>query len=406
MKSSEIANNIISVIFIIICSALFIIIAPVQYSELTSAIKNGTITTGFSQEFEAEVNNSFPQKNFFVDLNGLFHRITLQREMNEVVLLKDGYGTQTVTMEGRSEEMLWTNGKSLAAFNEWLADREKNLIYVQVPWKTTSDDLTLPQGVVEESNYIGDTFVSDLESLNVPCLNLNERIKDESIDRHSLFLKTEHHWSPQGGFWAFQEMSHFLMDNYGEAFDETHLDVNNYDEITYENGSLGYYGQRTGAWFVGYDDFTVMIPKFDTKQSCYIVHYNQTREGTFEDAIFDKEKLNLPQCERGLYGMYIGGDYPLVIHHSETASNSKKLMIFIDSFGTIPESYFTTIFQDVIAVDLRWIARKQMGFTACDLVEEYDPDYVIVTFNPNQLGGIEKELGLPQSEQFIYGVPQ
>ena len=98
-----------------------------------------------------------------------------------------------------------------------------------------------------------------------------------------------------------------------------------------------------------------------------------------------------------MYGMYIGGDFPLVLHKSETAKNDGTVMLFIDSFGTMVESYLTTAYQNVIAVDLRWILRNQMNVTAKELVEEYDPSNVIIMFNPNQLGYAE-------SEQFRYGL--
>ena len=74
-------------------------------------------------------------------------------------------------------------------------------------------------------------------------------------------------------------------------------------------------------------------------------------------------------------------------------------MVFIDSYGTIVESYLTTAFRKVIAVDLRWVLRKGMEESAVDFIERYQPDTVIVMFNPNQIGSAT-------SEQFQYGLPE
>jgi hypothetical protein len=78
---------------------------------------------------------------------------------------------------------------------------------------------------------------------------------------------------------------------------------------------------------------------------------------------------------------------------------SGTVMVFIDSFGTIPEAFLTTAYQNVIAVDLRWVLRTGMEESAVDFINQYEPDVVIVAFNPSQIGNTE-------SEQFIYGVPE
>ena len=155
--------------------------------------------------------------------------------------------------------------------------------------------------------------------------------------------------------------------------------------------------RSTGYLFSGFDNFSIIYPKFETNQTCEIVHKQVLRSGSFYEAIFDQSFKELPWRERGMYGMYIGGDFPLVLHKSETAKNDGTVMLFIDSFGTMVESYLTTAYQNVIAVDLRWILRNQMNVTAKELVEEYDPSNVIIMFNPNQLGYAE-------SEQFRYGL--
>ena len=74
-------------------------------------------------------------------------------------------------------------------------------------------------------------------------------------------------------------------------------------------------------------------------------------------------------------------------------------MLFIDSYGTIVESYLTTAYQNVIAVDLRWVLRQGWEESAYDFINQYEPDTVIVAFNPNQL--IYED-----SEQFDYGIPE
>ena len=73
-------------------------------------------------------------------------------------------------------------------------------------------------------------------------------------------------------------------------------------------------------------------------------------------------------------------------------------MLLIDSFGTIPEAFLTTAYQNVIAIDLRWVLRLGWEETTVDFIEKYDPDIVVIMLNPDQL---RHENG----EQFIFGLP-
>jgi len=349
-----------------------------------------------SSSFENNFNSSFPQKSLFVDINGLGHRFFYQRKMTDVFLLENGHGS--VILGDYTDEALQVNANAIAQFSDWFErERGGNFLYVQVPMKNSKYDSMLPAGIKDTSNEIADHFLANLEG-RVDKLDLREAIEEEQIDFYSLYLKTEHHWNVKGGFFAFQKICEYMQNYFGEEIDPAVLLDENYEYIMLDESSLGYYGQKVGQYFLGYDEFPLLNPKFDTKQSCTIVHRDVVRSGSFYDAIFDKNFLSAPKRDRGLYGMFIGGDFPLVIHRSETAKNPGTVMIFIDSFGTIIESYLTTAYQNVIAVDLRWVKLLGWEETAYDYINRYEPDTIIVAFNPNQLV-------YPASEQFTYGLP-
>lgn len=395
MKSRIISNYIISALFLLGIALGFILITPIELSELLFEIKNGEITIEYLGQLESTLNNDFPNKNLFVDINGAFHRLTLQREMNGVLLLSNGH--EEMPIDDMTDEGIAANADSMKQFSEWLENRDIDFLYCQWPHKIDADNNPLPSGRTDYSNRIADVFIEDLEDRGVHHLDLRDKIKEDQIDQYSLFLKTEHHWTPEGGFYAFQKICDELRTRFGEEIPEYVTDINNYTVETYQHSSLGYYGQRTGCLFGGFDDFSLIYPAWETRQNSYAPHRDLYREGGFYDAVFYTDYLDHNWRDRGLYRTYIGGDWPLVIHHSETAPIDKTVMIFIDSFGTIPESFLTTAYQNVIGVDLRWVLRKHLDKTAVDFVEEYQPDIVMIAFNPNQIGD-------PESEQFQYGL--
>ena len=398
MKNSKIsihvADTVIAILFVIFLAYVFISNMEIPFAAIHNVLQ-GTEFTAITESFENSYSQGFPDKNMYIDINGLGHRLFAQREVNGVVKLNNGMLSEAVLAKSDTSGFS-RNADSVKVFSDWMRNRNGNLMYVQVPWKHDAyEDTNWPVGIKDYSNENADIFLKELSIRDVDYLDLREKLHLEG-DIYSKFLRTEHHWNAYGGFSAFQYICEYLRNVFGEEIDTKVIDINNYQVDIYRNGSLGYYVSRTGYMFGGFDDFPIIYPKFETNQTCQIVHKQIVRRGSFYEAIFDQSFTKLPWRERGLYGMYIGGDFPLVIHKSETVKNDGTIMLFIDSFGTMVESYLTTAYENVIAVDLRWILRNEMNITAKELVEEYNPSNVIIMFNPNQLGYAE-------SEQFQYG---
>ena len=389
------SNHLIAAAFLLLLFVLAFRLAWTGMSMLYHTLSEPEQIETAADSFEERLNSEFPKKNLFVDINGLFHRVLMQRQMNGVVLLKNGMESEL--MSDRSEKDIAANAAALKQFSDWLESRDTDMFFCLVPMKNRRSDGQLPTGLTDYSNTVADRFLEQLSEKEVVFLDLREAMEAEIADSYGLYLKTEHHWNPYGGFFAFTKLCEFMEENFGVKVDPAVLDLENYNQDSYPQSSLGYYGQRTGFLFAGLDDFTLIYPKFETRQSCTIIHKELCRQGSFYDAVFDQDKFAASWRERGLYGTYIGGDYPLVIHHSETAKNPGTVMLFIDSYGTIPEAFLTTAFKNVIAVDLRWVKINDMGITATQFVETYKPDTVIVMFNPNQLGSAD-------SDQFRYGI--
>lgn len=395
INGEKISQSVIAVLFLAGIFFIFLFNLKVPVTAVFS-LRGGQNVEDVTAAFEENFNVAFPFKNFFVDINGAGHQVLCQREMNHVLKLDNGMTTEI--LPERPENEIRMNAESLAEFSKWIShDQGANFLYVQLPWKNFAYDSKLPEGIHDYSNEIADIFLNYLDEESVNYLDIRAAIQEEEVDFYSLFLKTEHHWNSYGGFYAFTKLCNYMETNFGEVIDDKVLDIAQYNQDLYKNYSLGYYGQRTGFLFSGLDDFTLIYPKFDTEQSCEIPHKEIVRNGTFYDTVFDLEKLQLPWRERGMYATYIGGDYPLVIHESRTAENEGTIMLFIDSFGTPVESFLTTAYRHVVAVDLRWVLRYGWDETSVDFIKQYKPDNVIVMLNPNQIGYAE-------SEQFIYGL--
>ena len=345
---------------------------------------------------ETRFNETFPLKNFFVDVNGLGNRLFQKRYFAGLVRLNNGHMTQE--LGPARMEVLQDNANKITEFAEWFEEEKGgHFIYMQAPWKTSPTGEQIPAGYEDNQNYNADRFLECLGE-DVDVIDLRQTMLASEMDFYDYFSKTEHHWTAYGGFHALQVLCQYMIDEYQENIDPTVLDMSNYVLEIPEQTHLGYYGSKAGPWYTGYDQYPLIYPEFETQQTCFIPHKEIVRSGSFYDAIFDMGAMSASKRTRNLYYTYIGGDFPLVVHKSETAKNPGTIMLLIDSFGMIPESFLTTAYQNVIAIDLRWVLRLGWEETTVDFIEKYNPDIVVVTLNPDQL---RHENG----EQFIFGLP-
>jgi len=378
----KITASTITVFFVLFICIIFVRNIEVPVSAAAQMYRGG-VGTSVLGTFESRYNSTFPFKNAFVDINGMGYRALLKREMNGVYVLENGHITGVA--EEAEEEILRANAEKIVDFAEWYTtEKGGNFVYMQIPHKNPRSLSQLPCGVVDYNNINADKFLSFLGD-SVNKLDIRDEMEKDAVDHYAMFLKTEHHWNSYGGFYAFQRLCNYLIEQFGELINTEMLDITNYREKVLDATSLGYYGQRTGVFFADYEEFTLIYPTFVTQQTCTIPHRGIVRNGDFCDAIFDESFLVLPKRSRGLYGMYIGGDFPVVVHNSKTAENPGTIMMFIDSFGTIIESYLTTVYQNVIAIDLRWVSNLGWEETAVDFINEYEPDIVVVAYSPGQL---------------------
>ena len=200
------------------------------------------------------------------------------------------------------------------------------------------------------------------------------------------YYKTDHHWTIESSFWAFQELATYMDLWWGLTPDPACLDLDNYTIDTYENLSLGSKGKRTGRYYAGMDDFSVIYPSFETNMSLSIPDEGIYRSGSFYDTIFVKDLLRdddpfylIP------YDSYIGGVFPLVIHENPEAKADYTVLMIKDSFASPVEAFLSSCYTEVHCLDMR----KYTGKVG-DYVEEIKPDAVICFYNAQNVINAEQ----------------
>ncbi|MGN0612569.1 MAG: DHHW family protein [Porcipelethomonas sp.] len=158
--------------------------------------------------------------------------------------------------------------------------------------------------------------------------------KDEKI-----FENTDHHWAPIGAYYAAEE----FCKTAGVPF----ADISKYDKVVKE----GYVGTLYG--YTGDsdlkdnpEDFIYYIPKADYSTEFFTPDMSEQWEGSLIVNIDNIDPVSW-------YCVFIGTD-DVVTHVKTKVNNGRKLCVVKDSYGNALIPFFTSSFEDIYVIDMRY----------------------------------------------------
>lgn len=323
------------------------------------------------------------QKYTYITINGLVHKIMGKNIVNDadasntVYKLKNGHLTFTNPKVDTED-----TAKQIIKLKKFTDTAGCDLIYIQAPYKISKYNPMLPVGVEDYTNENADTFLEALKENNVDCLDLREEMYKQGIDSYDYFFKTDHHWTPEGGFWANKTITKYLSDKYDFDIDEKILDINNYSIEIHENLFLGALGRRVGKYYNGMDDFAVIKPKFETELSVYSLNKDIDISGDFEQIFLDYSKLEqgniFTSDPYSFYAKKNGGN--IIKNHQ--SPNNQKILLVRDSFSAVVSPFLSLNCAELKIIDLR----GDHSLALTDYILQYNPDIVMIMYNPNMVG--------------------
>lgn len=330
---------------------------------------------------EEHYHDGFAGKDLFVTVNGGFQRLMGAREINQRYRLENGQTTYVIgeyDMSGIAENTI--------QFRNALQELDIPMVYVNAPFKISEADKQLPPGIEDHSNENANRFLRYLEEAGIPTLDLRQNIAQEGLDHYSLFYPSDHHWKAETGFWATGKIISYIT-GLDESFavDSRIFDLSHYDQTVCEDVFLGSSGRRIGPLYTGFDDITLITPRFETQLSFTVEADNIHRQGDFPSAFFFMEKLNhADMFESNAYNVYCGNDYGLLTvrnfsreQNLQPECTGKKLLLVKDSFSSVVIPFLSLAYEEVHVVDLRLLEGDLM-----EHIRGYQPDLVMVLYNP------------------------
>lgn len=322
---------------------------------------------------ETDYMSCFFGKDVLIDLNGGIQRLMGTPEMNDVVRLNNGHltGMKVAIAENR----LLEEADDIAFLYRYLKARDIPFLYVAAPDKVSQYDKELPIGYGDSSNENLDIFLAELEKQGVPYIDMRQEFFDAGMDQYDYFFLTDHHWTMEGGFFAYTKIADWLTDEAGIEIDPIITDRSNYTLTHYDNAIVGSWGQRTGKLFSGTEGLDILSPEFDTK----LLRTNDQVAGSYDDVLirWSVVEENHPQH---IYDLVFGYSYSGFLN--ENAPADSHILMACDSFGRVVNPFLVLSVGQFDVIESYYPEHLTK-----DYIESAHPDAIILMQCPaNNLG--------------------
>lgn len=330
-------------------------------------------------------------KYAFVDINGFLQRLMGKNFIPDADPNKNIYrltNGQITTINTRQETSILA--ERLLALRNFAEKNNIDFLYVQAPFKDNKYDSKLPAGIQDFSNENADNFLDQFRNGGGATVDLRDVLHQEGKDYASLFFSSDHHWKPETGF----RVCRILVEYLNKQFDFNvvkpfYTNIDNYEVKTLKNWFLGSLGKRTGKYYSGLDDFSIISPLFGTELTVATMG-GQEYSGTLSQLLFfDNNTQVRNNYLQDCYLYYIGWNYSLQHLVNKKSDNCAKIMLIHDSFANVVTPYLALCYKEVISVDIR---TSERDFSLMKLIEKESPDIIIVIYSTDSITDKKREL--------------
>lgn len=329
----------------------------------------------------------------WINLYGLSQNILQKRFIEDFTLYKTGYGKIVEPRRAASEEEILAAVDNIEVVVNYLRDRHIPVYYITslLPITNTKD---LPREIEDASHENAQKLLEELNAREIPMIDLREKDLIRNIPKEELFYRTDHHWSMDTCFRAYQEIIWQLEEELQQDLDLEgyYTDINNYDRYQKENCFLGSYGVKVGEFYAGMDDYVVYFPKFQTSFQFegYKDHVLQLeKNGGFQEALMDMSYVD-DKDFYNKYSAFSNGRYYENRVVNFYAPNQLKVLFISHSYGRPLTQYLALCFGEVRNLDPQ---EGRYNDNYLEYIDEYEPDLVLILTEFEGEGSIPISVG-------------
>lgn len=298
-------------------------------------------------------------------------------EYNGVVELPDGYLTTVVEQRDVSEQV-----QALDEFHTKLRTMNIPILYVQAPHKISEAEDPEISGYSDFSNQNANMLLAALKEKEIDVLDLRTKIREDHLEHHELFYKTDHHWLTTTGLWAARQILNECNVRYHFNAETERLLPEHFRQVVYPEWFLGSQGKKVTLARTEPEEFVLLYPDYPS-----LFHYRVPAAAVDKTSdysvVYDMTEISVKDYYgKNPYGGCNYGEQPLVqIENSENADN-RRILIIRDSFGSCLISCLALCEREIDALDLRLFSGSLTNY-----IEQNRPDLVIILYTAASIGG-------------------
>jgi len=339
--------------------------------EATKIIYQSFEETGVSVgTLESELVSNFDHDGDFANVIGCVQNVAGLKEFykdQNLYITDTGY-----VMSPYAETTTDYEYNELVSFKEFCDDNGINLLYVNEPIKYLDDGEFESEFAVETySNRNADLLLSRIREAGINCIDLRDDIREENLNVLDMFYRTDHHWTTPTGLWATGKIASAMNEYCDYNIDLSIYDESNYEYKVWKNCWLGEQGRKIGKTRTGLEDYTAVIPKFDTDFT--LEKYGETINSDFSGFIYDalwNTENDVYENESWHYS-YLQLD---AVNHN--VDNGKVLMM-ADSYAQVTEPFLALGVKEINWFDQR---DHEDGFDLRQYIIDNEYDTVIICY--------------------------
>ena len=314
----------------------------------------------FGSEFETFFADHFPSRNFWVGLNAYYTLYTGNNGASGVYDCKNGY---LINKPVSTENKLYANTDTIVNFKENI-DVPVTVMLVPSTGYIAEDVLPPIHDKYNDDEYF-DNVSKKLSDNGLSFVDLRDKFKSAYSDGMQLYYKTDHHWTTEGAYTAYEELC--KQPGITPAAKEK-FNVEAYP---------GFYGttySTSGFWFTQPDTIEVWNDPDNTENNIgvKITESGDTKEYNsmfFYDHIDEDDK----------YPVFLDGNHALTEITNSNAKGGTLLMVK-DSFGHCLAPFLAENYSKIVMVDMRYYK-----MSVSDLIKAENPEQVLFMYGVDNL---------------------
>ncbi|WMJ79268.1 DHHW family protein [Clostridium sp. MB40-C1] len=361
-----------------------------NYQPIKAAVKKTEVSSlkEYISNIEYNVNENIYGKYKFVEAYGYIQKLMDKNEVSNFEVVKDTGGKLHFTYFANKPNPTEHLVAKLKDFQSNIKNPKTKLLYLMTPDKYVNGYTKFPKGIpYNYNNETADQFLNQLKLKKIDSVDLREGILESGIKGEDLFFNTDHHWKIETAFWGFSKLVKDMNKKYSLKLDKDNFytDINNYNIVKYNNVFVGSMGRKTGKYYAGADDFSLIYPKFKTNYDFYFENSftKGTLTGRFEEslvAINPIRKYDPYGIVADKYFSYLYGNQPFAHIHNKDNPNGLKVLFIKDSLAVPLISFFSTTCSDIYLIDPRFYKKDVLNF-----INNTKLDFVVVSYSPQNL---------------------